>query len=561
MNHIVIIVIISMIPSTAVHVSCEDSPLLEMGHKHRDMFELLRKVPVIDRGRGLFSVRADFWNYNDAQVHYSAALNAYEAASRDADTAPCAYRESVRLLLYNRYHMTTWPGMRDIRKALDVSLDYRNRFPDDHWAWLLRGLVLYMDGGILDAWSQFERAMSLMENGAWEFRQALPTDLSDPYLSTSVNEAETAAWARAVYADIYYPGWRENNHPDKITPGTYIVSFGIPALYEYRVRAFKTTHSGLPRPEQLFITSGGQTVIFEDPFRTRDWDVSVRSEIDAADRLRLEGFAFIDLRKEIGIFHSYARFREPDGSTLLAHSFGLPFPESQPPGALPGDLRLGTLVLGEDGSVLESILQHYTEMDTGQMWPVDTMRVWTRTHLVSIGSNQKVVASEAISKTWFNRSQETVLPLKDTGLAVSDIVLAHNVLEEEVHDQFRSPGMIFRNGYTITPQSMPLIEQGAMAPVYFEVYGLKRDPEGTGRFDIQADVTPEGGRGVLGRLFGREPDGVGLRLQWETPSESDGVYISLDTRSLDTGPAQLTVRITDRSTGESVTAERRVEIY
>jgi len=70
MNHIVIIVIISMIPSTAVHVSCEDSPLLEMGHKHRDMFELLRKVPVIDRGRGLFSMRADFWNYNDAQVHY-----------------------------------------------------------------------------------------------------------------------------------------------------------------------------------------------------------------------------------------------------------------------------------------------------------------------------------------------------------------------------------------------------------------------------------------------------------------------------------------------------------
>lgn len=560
MGYLLAILAVSTSALVASPAPCSDATLLEKGFKERDLFEQLRQVPVIDLGRGRFMVNGDLWDFDEAQAHYLAAMQVFHSAIEGGTSPKCAYRELIRLFLYNRYHVMKHPIARDIDAALMVSLSYRTEHPGDPWAWLLRGLVLHLDGQIEAAGSQFERASGLMTGEEVSgFTRSLPTGLSDPFLSTSVNEAETAVWARAVYADIFYPGWRSATDSGKVSPGQYIVSFGIPEQVEYRIRPYNSFR-GAPRPGELVIHSGGERITFEDPWRSRDWDVVVRDEVEAADRLRVEEFQFVDRRNEIGIYHSYARFREPGGSTRVAHTFGLPFQASMPPGTVSGGLRLGTLILDDDGSVLESVLGEVEQIETEQMWQVDTLRVWTQTHIVSLGDSQTIVASEAISRSWTAKSKETLHPLKREGLAVSDVVLAHAVFDERVDERFQNPGSIIRHGYTITPNSTQIIERGAPAHVYFEVYDASLDSLGTGVYDIQVNVTPVTRRGVIRRLFQGPAKGVGVRLQWESRSGSDSIHLAIDTGSVAKGPALLTVAIKDRATGETASTERRVEV-
>jgi hypothetical protein len=538
---------------------CESSLRLKGGLQERDAFEQLRRVSAIDRGRGLWTINGEVWPFEQAEIHYRAALTIFQelALERGPDSA-CGYRELLRLLLYNRYHRDQYPLPRApqaMEDALSWSLLYRDHHPDDPWSWLTRGLVLFLDGKVEESSAQFKRGMTLQEGGADLFLSGLPVDLEDPYLSTSINEAETAVWARAVYADMFYPGWREIDGGEMLSPGRYIVSFGIPQTLEFRIKPYNHPKDG-PVPEKLVLVSGSDLVSFEDPWRSSDWYVSRENEIKVGDRFRVEEFEYLDPREQISIFRSSARFREPSGNTVLLNTFGLPFPASTPPGRIVGRLRLATMSLDGEENPVGSTVSEVMHISTSDMSRVDTMLIWSLTQELSLPPVTRKTVAETISDSWYSKETTPLEPLPVSGLAMSDVMVAHSVLEGE----YALSRSVIRSGYTITPKARPLLRSDQPTRIYFEVYGLTLDDSSAARCEIQVDVEPASGGGLLRRLFRSRSRGVGVSLNWVTDSPDDGVYLDIDAGALPSGPVTLTVIVRDVVSGEQVSSELAAEV-
>lgn len=540
-------------------LECKESPQLDKGREERDAFEQLRRANRVHLGRGHYTIDGRVWPFEQAETHYRAAISIFKQLAQEGETdAACGYRELVRLLLFNRFHFERNPfprGPEEMREALIWSQSYRDRHPDDPWAWLTRGLALFMNGRVEEASTQFERSITLQKGEARDFRSDLPMDLDDPFLSTSVNEAETAVWARAVYADFYYPGWREEDGGEKMGPGRYIVSFGIPPMLEYRVSPYNHETDGIV-PEQLHFLNGNDLISFEDIWRSKDWYVTREKEIEVGDRLRVKKFEYVDPREQISVYRSTVRFRESNGSTLLESIIGLPFPETISQGQIAGRLMFSTVVFSENGSPLESKVSEVMEISRSEMSKVDTMLIWVHAQALTLPHQSQKIEAGVFSDFWYSVNTEAIQPLQVSGLAISDVVIAHSVLEDELE----LPGSFIRSGFTITPKARPILRSDQPTRIYLELYGLTLDDSGTGHLEIQIDVEPVSSGGVLRQLFRARSRNVGVRLNWAVNSPDEGLYLDIESESLPPGPVTLTASITDSISGEKVSSKLVAEV-
>ena len=153
-----------------------------------------------------------------------------------------------------------------------------------------------------------------------------------------------------------------------------------------------------------------------------------------------------------------------------------------------------------------------------------------------------------------------VAPYPPDSLRLSDIQLASKVTERGDPDKFT------KNGLQVVPMPIRLYTRGKPAYLYYEIYNLVRDEFGMTSYAVEYTVRSEKSGGTIRRLLRalkgrdeREQVSVGTREQVGT-RETEPSFVELDLTHVPPGKVVLTVTVTDRVSGHSVSREKRLEL-
>ncbi len=134
-------------------------------------------------------------------------------------------------------------------------------------------------------------------------------------------------------------------------------------------------------------------------------------------------------------------------------------------------------------------------------------------------------------------------------LLVSDLKLSTGITPAS------DPGPFVRKGLNIVPNPGRLYLRGRLVYVYYEVYNLAIDDAGRTSYETLYEITPMGMPALRNR-FARPPGDMQTVMSFfegEGTSAEEGEYTALDTTDLEAGEYVLTVTLTDRHAGTSVT--------
>jgi hypothetical protein len=117
-----------------------------------------------------------------------------------------------------------------------------------------------------------------------------------------------------------------------------------------------------------------------------------------------------------------------------------------------------------------------------------------------------------------------------------------------------------RNGLSILPAPWSVF--GAEQPIYlyFEVYNLALDANGTATYQVEAALAPKRQGSIIGNIFkgifGGGEDGVAVSTPIQVSGINDGQYLILDASNQEPGVYTLVLRITDQTTGDRLEREQ-----
>lgn len=504
---------------------------------------------------------------------------AIEHFDRAIDVNPTrteTYREYLRVLIRS--------GSFD--KADSVSVLMTTRITDEPESWLLRGMIVHMDGSPERAWQQFRRGLSLMtpherDNfNAWHL--LVRRDLRDSLVAagpaaeesfwrvrdtrrmTSVNERLVSHYGRLVYSDLFYPKWREFIDDDwLITPGDVIVRYGYP------VRDWSLPRSGEgPEPaNQIVLAFADDSFTFQDWTGNGEFLIPTRRSQDDPTTLARSAFAETPERaepigkEEFEVPYIVSRFPKPDGETDVVVSFGVPVWTEDDTRDIEIQTRSGVFIVDDEGYDGDRFVQTSPRMRVEDLTRADTLLLWTNS--TTLGTAQgsyrlqlEVESDDMVASHWEGLEIPSV---HGDSLWLSDILPA--TLVQPVDAGSGAPG-ITRGQFRISPAAMNVFSRDVPLYLYFELGGLDAS-SGAARYETEifiADEDDEGMLGAIGRLF--TGDGARVAASFESSIETteDQQYFILDLRYEKPGPHLIGLRITDMTTGESVESSRRIDI-
>jgi hypothetical protein len=132
-------------------------------------------------------------------------------------------------------------------------------------------------------------------------------------------------------------------------------------------------------------------------------------------------------------------------------------------------------------------------------------------------------------------------------LAISDILFARAIHQTE------RPSHFTRGALDVVPHPVRAYSRKVALPIYFEIYNLTKDTQGTCEYTIEYRIVPhsEKKESFWDRFTGTDPI-VSSKFNSSAVSEDDIQYISINTENLRRGSYDLLITLTDDLTQQVV---------
>jgi len=463
--------------------------------------------------------------------------------------------------------------------------------PDDARPHLFIGLGLHETGRDAMADSAFGRALALLppaDRAVFEDIAALlPRRLQERYAALdSAGRRETARIFFASTDPLYLTEADERRLEHYARLAWAELKFGAP---ERQLRGWDTERGQIwvryGRPWKWYQCCYGQTLtgpdgLSQSNYRYAYWSYGKDGPVFVFERsLTYRHARLVETAKQLAddlaasspelyrprtvttvheIPHQVARFRgsAPEQTLVEIHA--------QPPldslGAAPGSkLDAGVFLFGPN---YEPLWSRRHSVDVGTRPVVLTYRVEVRPGRYRYGVEARAAGPDSLARP-AARSREVIEASGyGDGLAISDLLMADALVPvAEVPTS--------RGDLRIVPSRTLTFEQGAPVHLYFEVYGLRQDDEGYGRYRAELAVEDSTRRNLVQRLARGAQElfrggGRETRVNWErvTPVH-DGVamdFLTVELPALPAGEYAVRVQVRDASTGEEAVAVRRFRV-
>ncbi len=490
-----------------------------------------------------------------------ALRRAFELLER-ALTAERGRASAHRLALRIRADLRDWGGLLD---AAGRMADARFDDPD---AWLAVGLGRFHLHDVAGADRAFDRALGLMppeERTPFErLAGLLPPNATetpdaeafwrgeDPRLLTPHNERRLEHLARLALADLLYrePGRRGWN-TDR---GRLVVRYGPPR--------YSLTWLSLVDGRYSQAVYDDFAVLLHDPEMTGHYDFASSAEgEDEATRMRSR-FTREPVRstyappgRTVFPFTAYA-FRGEDGRTDLYVRYGLPTERYE--GRLA--LRAGAFLLDSTAALAAEAHVKHERLNPNALEPLNDGMLWTDGLALSAAPGAYRLSVEweqgGTGKVGYER-QDVALPAFGSGLALSSLVPA-TMVEEAAPGDAASAGVFVRNGLVVRPAPWAVFVRNQPVYLYVEAYGLARDADGRTRYAVEVVLQAKDRRSFADRLLGRRAEATSVEFETGGTATTATEYVLLDVADEPPGPYTVTLRLTDRVSGQ--TAERATDL-
>jgi hypothetical protein len=140
-------------------------------------------------------------------------------------------------------------------------------------------------------------------------------------------------------------------------------------------------------------------------------------------------------------------------------------------------------------------------------------------------------------------------------LMMSDIELASLVKPAE------QSGRLVKNGLIVVPNPTREYERKRPVHLYFEIYNLHRDVDGKTGFRIEYTVAKKEGKKKFFGLFGGGKSSISVKTDRQGGEAFSAEFLAIDVQRLGKGEVVLTIQVTDRHTGVSVSKKNSFVLY
>ena len=142
---------------------------------------------------------------------------------------------------------------------------------------------------------------------------------------------------------------------------------------------------------------------------------------------------------------------------------------------------------------------------------------------------------------------------------MSDVQLASQIEPSNNDNEF------VKNGLLIVPNPTGYYDHDQNVYIYFEIYNLSQDSKGNTSFTIEYTLTllDKKRRGLMNLfgLLGGSKSSITLRNDREGNSDFSREYLAIDISNADLGEHDLSVKIKDKFSGESVLRSQKIHLY
>ncbi len=399
---------------------------------------------------------------------------------------------------------------------------------------------------------------------------ALFWEQNDPLLLTDYNERQLAHYARVAFADLVYGadlldlrGWETRR-------GQIFIRYGTP-LYERTIAP-----SGADLARYAVWEYDDFQFVFHDEYRSgefalftpsaRDIALGLVADVGEADyvmqardmsRTMPQRYTFDPEGVRIDAAVRAAGFRGVGGATDLVVAYGMPV------GSARGGMQEPP---AEVGVFLGAGADRVEVRDTLGGRTAQLVRVGDAAALLLGHCSMKArpgvqrLSVELVGivdrVTGVNRSVVDVPAFPQGRFAISDLLPAYGV-EEAYGESPSHPAYVVRGDLRILPAPSEMFDRSRPLYLYFEIYDLVPAPDGMARYELEIDLTREGGGGLLS-MFRSSPRGVSVRFPGEVRGRDASTYQILDVTDQEPGTYVLTLTVRDAQTGERKTRTQEI---
>lgn len=449
----------------------------------------------------------------------------------------------------------------------------------------------------------------------------------DPMYLTTANERRLEHYSRLVYADLLYGAPKLKLRGWDTKRGQILVRYGVPKtdviIMPHSTRSVQTglnpiggnapdpnafatadptlsAFSSNPRQLGNFKSKmddfeeantynvwdyGDFRFVFEDPFRNGEFrlyspsaksiaggsiphfnDYAIRAK--EIFRSTPERFDYESPGRQIELPYLVASFKGKNNLTDVYVNYGIPV-QHYDPNAEMIDItaKAGIFLISEDREMLFERRRTVYGLRTDQIFDFEDTNIWIDTQeMQSPPGNQEIsVEFETASggTSAVQRRKVTVPTYADGDVALSDLMLAYRI-EEAVDKTATEHADIVRDGLSIQPAPWSVFSHKQPIYFFFEIYNLKKNPDGKTDYEIEAVLSPkEKGKGIgkfVKGIFGGGKKGVSIRLPGNGTSRDEGQYLILDASKQKTGLYTLHMKVKDLISGKDVQS-RTQDLY
>lgn len=414
----------------------------------------------------------------------------------------------------------------------------------------------------------------------------------DPRLLTPENERRAAHLARMTMADLLF-GSEGGSRGWMTLEGDLVVRYGLPgnplvAVAPYGPLPDVTGADAMEGTRKTwYFEDLGQPLVLWDRFRNGtfefysppasayslppdavsmgtpppDYELVARSLF----RDRPEAYVHRTPGREVSFPHVIAQFRGEGGRTRVVTAFGIPV-EGNPPttGTIPISLDAGFFLVSARGPTA-SRRRPLAGLPSDGLMRTGPDTLWTGVLEVMSQPGRFATSMEFEttdgSAVGFARDSLAVRGFEDGDLAMSDLLFARRVLPAEAPATATS---VTIGDLAVHPVPWRVFSKADPMLLVFQVYDVEVGPDGTARYGIEAVLDRADRPSLLGRIgrlvTGADPTAVSVSFDASAPGPDDTNSFALDTANVEPGTWRVTVRITDRANGKTVTSEAIVEL-
>jgi len=521
------------------------------------------------------------------------ALEYYrKALERDSQLIPAYFRMALIFYELGQYR----PMARLLRRALRIK-------PDDKNCHLFLGLAYHRLGYYDLAFSEYEKARALMSSQERAFYDSIEPLLSpqeeefwtsgdslsryqfqkafwksrDPLYLTPYNERLLEHYGRIAYANLRFSfpekkieGWQTDR-------GKVYIRFGEP-WFQLRTRPWVDVGHALGRsplhPSREIWRYPDFDIVFEDRFLSGNyafaWGDSPYNDykyiFNRIIRETPDLYEHDYGGERFDLLVDLANFQGTQGQTDVETFVGVPSSkvhyELEPGPRITTTLKKGLFVFNEQWEEIQRRVE-IRPFDR-EIRPSPLGNLFLDREVLRLPPGTYHLALEFLDERSRNvglyRETLTVPSYQADTLQLSDLVLAHDIRLLE------SPSRVSRNSIEVTPNFTKEFKKAQDVFIYYEIYGLTRDPGGQTRFVVESILNPTPEESPLVRLVKKllpwreKLPRLATSFQYQGTSETERHFRILRWPEAKPGRYELILSVRDLNSGQQTRKSVRLRI-